>query len=137
MEPITTTAIISTIVGYLAKTLKDNKTFDDFTKDFTSATINWIRPVFLKDDNTANETLVKLTNNPESESKQKIVQSTLESELEDNPEVKKYLQEMYEVIKAKESKGEKIKLIKSKNVVIGNSTVQGNFVVGDNNQLNK
>src|SRR6218665_855273 len=131
MEPITTTAIISTIVGYLAKTLKDNKTFDDFTKDFTSATINWIRPVFLKDDNTANETLVKLTNNPESESKQKIVQSTLESELEDNPEVKKYLQEMYEVIKAKESKGEKIKLIKSKNVVIGNSTVQGNFVVGD------
>ena len=43
MEPIT----IAAIVGYLAKTLKDNKTFKDFTTDFTDATVRWIRPRFL------------------------------------------------------------------------------------------
>ncbi|UTA68064.1 hypothetical protein [Emticicia sp. 21SJ11W-3] len=133
MEPVT----ISLIVGYLAKKLNDNKTFQDFTSDFTSATINWIRPFFLNDDGKPKEALEKLKANPESESRQKMVQAILESEIEDNPESKKYLQEMYQVIKEKESKGEAIRIINSKNVVIGDNSIQGDFVVGDNNTTGK
>lgn len=137
MEPITTTVIISTIVGYLAKKLKDNKTFQDFTNDFTSATINWIRPIFLKDDGAPKEALEKLATNPESESKKKTIEGILEGELEDNPNAKAHLQEIYDLIKAKESKGESISIVNSKNVVVGNNIVQGNFIVGDNNNSGK
>ncbi|WP_259015058.1 hypothetical protein [Emticicia fluvialis] len=133
MEPVTTTALVATIVGYLAKTLKENKSFQDFTKDFTGATINWIRPLFLKDDGTPNETLEKLAANPESEPRQKMIQASLETELEENPDAKDYLEEMYHVIKEKESKGEAIKIVNSKNVVTGNvNTGGGAFSVGDN-----
>ncbi len=96
MEPITTTAIISSIVGYLAKNLKDNKTFQDFTKDFTSATIHWLRSLLLKDDDTPKEALAKLATNPESDSKRKTIEGILGSELEDHPEVKAHLEEMYQ-----------------------------------------
>lgn len=133
MEPIT----ISLIVGYLAKKLKDNKTFQDFTSDFTSATVNWIRPLFLKDDGTPKEALEKLAANPESESRQKMIQASLEAELEENPKAKEYLQEMYRVIKEKEFKGEAIKITNSKNVLIGDNSVQGDFIVGDNNTTAK
>ncbi|PLK46280.1 hypothetical protein [Emticicia sp. TH156] len=137
MEPVTTTAFIATIVGYLAKTLKENKSFQDFTKDFTGATINWIRPLFLKDDETPKEALEKLAANPESEPRQKMIQASLETELEENPDAKEYLEEMYRVIKEKESGGEAIRIINSKNVVIGDSSVQGNFIVGDSNTIGK
>ena len=136
MESITTTAIISTIVGYLAKKLKDNQTFQDFTKDFTSATINWIRPLFLVEDKPK-EVLEKLTINPESEIKQKMAQTVLESELEDNPKAKEYLQEIFDKIKEKQSKGEKISISHSKNVVIGDVTAGHDFILGDNNQTGK
>jgi len=120
MEPITT----SLIVAYLAKKLKDNKTFQDFASDFTSATFNWIRPLFLKDDGEPKEVLEKLKANPESESRQKMVQAILESEMEDNPQAKDYLEEMYQVIKAKESKDAKIsaEVINSVQTIVGNVT---------------
>ena len=131
MEPITTTAIISTIVGYLAKTIKENKTFDDFTKDFTSATINWIRPLFIRDDKP-NEVLEKLTTNPESETKQKMAQTVLESELEDNPKAKDFLQEMYEKLT-----GEKATTNTTNSNSSGINTGTLIQVAGDSNQVNK
>ena len=99
MEPITTTAIISSIVGYLAKTFQDNKTFQDFTKDFTSATVHWIRPLLLQDDDTPKEALAKLATSPESAARRKAVEGLLEGELEDHPDVKVHLEEMYQKLK--------------------------------------
>lgn len=97
MEPIITTAIISSIVTYLAKNLKDNKTLQDFSKDFTSATIHWLRSLLLKDDDTPKEALAKIATNPESDSKRKMLESVFESELEDNPTVAEaHLKEIYE-----------------------------------------
>ena len=136
MEPITTTTIISTVVGYLAKTLKDNKTFDDFTKDFTSATINWIRPLFLEDDKPK-EVLEDLKIDPNEKLNTDAAENILAKALKKQESANKYLNEIYETIKAKETKGESIKIVNSKNIVIGNNTVQGDFIVGSNNQIGK
>ncbi|WP_421797695.1 hypothetical protein [Haliscomenobacter sp.] len=51
MEPITTTAMIGTIVGYLAKTIKDNKSVQDFFKDFTIASVQLLWHLFIKSVN--------------------------------------------------------------------------------------
>ncbi|MCY7358609.1 MAG: hypothetical protein LH609_14350, partial [Rudanella sp.] len=76
MELITLT---SAVVGYLTKTLKENKTFTDFTKDFTSATVNWIRPLFLKDDkeDQPKEVLEDLKKDLDSEPQQNLVAATI------------------------------------------------------------
>jgi hypothetical protein len=50
MEPVSTTTMIATVVGYLAKKLKDSKSVQDFFNDFTEASVKWIRPLFLKKD---------------------------------------------------------------------------------------
>lgn len=136
MEPITTTTIISTIVGYLAKTLKDNKTFDDFTKDFTSATINWIRPLFIEEEKPK-EVLVDLNTAPDDTLNTDAAENTLAKALKKEPNAKDYLQEIYETIKAKESKDQNIRIVNSKNIITGNVNVTGNFIVGDNNNTNK
>lgn len=137
MEPITTTAIISTVVGYLAKTLKDNKTFDDFTKDFGSATIKWIRPLFLVDE-TPKEVLADLKADPTDKLNTDAVENAIAKALKKDEKAKDYLQEMYDLIKVKEAKGESISIVNSKNVNTGNvNTGGGNFVLGDNNHVNK
>ncbi|HEY1055074.1 MAG TPA: hypothetical protein VGE24_08065 [Emticicia sp.] len=94
MEPITTTAIISTIVGYLAKNLKHNKTFDDFTKDFTSATINWIRPLFLRDEKPQ-EVLSDLQSDPEDKLNITAAEIALAKALKKDESAKAHLEEMY------------------------------------------
>jgi len=101
MEPITTTAAISTVVGYLAKTLKDNKSIQDFFKDFTDATVAWIRPVFLKNDETPKEVLAHLQQNPDSQPRQDAAKNALAIELENNPEAEQFLKEMSDVIEQK------------------------------------
>lgn len=50
MEPISTTAMIAAVAGYLAKKFQDNQSIHDFFNDFTGATVDWLRPIFLKDD---------------------------------------------------------------------------------------
>ena len=101
MEPVTTTAAIGTVVGYLAKTLKDNKSIQDFFKDFTDATVAWIRPVFLQDDETPKEVLANLQQNPDSQPRQEAVKNALAIELENNPQAEQFLKEMSEVIQEK------------------------------------
>ncbi|MET3129408.1 dTDP-4-amino-4,6-dideoxygalactose transaminase [Arcicella rosea] len=100
MEPITTTAIAS-IVTYLATKLKDNQSVKTFFDDFTEATVNWIRPIFLKEDGSEEKIIQKLKENPDSQAKQEAVKAAIASEIEDNPEAKKWLQEMAQIIATK------------------------------------
>ncbi len=101
MEPITTATAVASVVGYLAKTLKDNQSITDFLGDFTEATINWIKPVFIKEDGTEEKVVQKLKENPESEIKQNAVKTAIESEIEDNPEAEKWIKEMAQIIAQK------------------------------------
>lgn len=137
MEPLTTTAMIGTIVGYLAKTLKENKSVKDFFNDFTDGTVNWIRPLFLKDENQYEKIIEDLMKKPDSLIKQQQVETAIASHLEDNSADEVHLKAMCEKLQEMAKTDKSImNIINSKNVVTGSIISSGNVIVGDNNTTN-
>lgn len=133
MEPITTTAMISTVVGYLAKKLKDTKSVQDFFKDFTDATVQWVRPLFLKDENRNEKIIEDLLKNPESDNKKGQVAMAIASHLEDNPNHEIHLQAMYDTLLKKVGNGDSINITNSTNVNTGTIHAGGSVTFGNNN----
>lgn len=131
MEP--TTAMIGTLVVYLAKKVKDNKSVKDFFNDFTDATVNWIRPLFLKDDDKHEKIIEDLIKNPDSELKQKLIEAAIASHLEDNPGDEKHLKAMFEQLEQKATTDKSINIVNSKNIVTGTIHAGGSVITGDNN----
>ena len=105
MEPVSTTVAISTVVGYLTKTLKENKTVSEFIADFTSATVNWIRPIFLKEDDTPKDVLADLKADPESKYNATAAENAIAKAADGKPEVEEELRKMYAEIQQKADKG--------------------------------
>lgn len=136
MEPITTTAMIGTVVGYLAKKLKDNKSIQDFFEDFTGATVEWIRPVFLTDERKPKEVLDDLAADPSDKLNTDAVENAIAKALKKNPSAEDSLKTMFETIKSKETKGESISIVNSKNVVTGTIKAGGNVHIGDQTTTN-
>jgi len=135
MPAVPTSAMIGAIVTFLGNKLAKNESVNSFFDDFSEATVNWIKPLFIKDDDTPTRSLEKFSTNPNSESKQALLKATLESELEDNPEAEQYIREIYEKISQSEE-GAKIinNISNSKNVNTGNvNTGGGDFHLGDGN----
>ncbi len=46
MEPLSTSVILASIVGYLAKSLNEDKSIKTFFSDFSEATVKWIGILF-------------------------------------------------------------------------------------------
>ncbi|MPR35545.1 hypothetical protein [Salmonirosea aquatica] len=133
MEPITTTAMISAVVTYLAKKLKDNESVQDFFSDFTEATVNWIKPIFITEDKKPKEIIEDLKADPADELNTGAVENALAKALKRNPEAEADLKAMYDSLQAKASRGESIRIMHSKNVNTGNvNTGGGDFRQGDN-----
>ena len=136
MEPITPSAMIGTVVGYLAKKLKDNASIQEFFSDFTSATVDWVKPLFLKDDGQPKEMLQQLQSKPDSEARQNVVKSTLEAALEDNATLEEKLKDLHKAVVEKSglvSSG----ISNSGNMVNGPIHSGGTVIVGNNNNVNK
>jgi len=132
MEPLTTSAMITSIVAYLGGRLSKDKSINNFISEFSEATVNWIKPLFLKEDSTEKEIIKNLKEKPDSEARKGAVESAIKVGLEDTPEAKDYLKEIFEKISNKE--GGKIvnNITNSKNVNTGNvNTGGGDFRIGD------
>lgn len=97
--------MIGAVVGYLSKKLKDNQSVNDFLANFTSATVDWIRPLFLKPDNKYEKILEDLAKNPDSPVKQDVVKTAIASHLEDTPADAEQLKAMYEELLAQVGPG--------------------------------
>ncbi len=102
MPAVSTSVMIGAIVTYLGNKLAKNESVNSFFDDFSEATVNWIKPLFIKEDDTPTRSLEKLSTNPNSASKQNLLKATLESELEDNPDAEEYIREIYEKISQSE-----------------------------------
>lgn len=130
MEPLTTSAMIGGIVAYLGGKLSKDKSISTFISEFSDATINWIKPLFLKDDGSEKEAIQKLKEKPESEARQNAVKSLFEMELEDNPEnAEGFIKEMFAQITKKDKeilkKINKIKVKGNDNITIVDSKFSG------------
>lgn len=99
MEPVTTSAMIGTVVGYLAKKFKENKAVKDFFNDFTEATVNWIRPLFLKEDDQPKELIEDLKTDPDDKLNTDAVENAIAKALKKEPNLEQHLKAMYEAIK--------------------------------------
>jgi hypothetical protein len=137
MEPIKTTVMISTIVGYLAKKLKDNKSIHDFLGDFTEATVKWIRPIFLTDEEKPKEVLEDLSSDPSEKINADAAEIAIAKALKKDPDAEAILKTMFDTIKSKESAGETIHIVNSKNVVTGTIKAGGNVTIGDTTTYNQ
>lgn len=133
MEISTTTEMIGGIVSYLGKYFSKDRSINNFISDFSEATINWIKPLFLKEDESEKDIIKKLKEKPESKARQKAVESVIEIELEDNPKAEEYIKEIFEKVSKAEKEATTIK--NSKNVLNGSvNTNGGDFRLGDNFQ---
>ena len=137
MEPVSTDVAISTVVGYLAKTLKENKTVSEFIADFTSATVNWIRPIFLKEDDTPKDVLADLKADPESKYNATAAENAIAKAADGKPEVEEELRKMYAEIQHKRENGQQVSVHveNSQRVNTGNQSVGGDLTqsFGDTN----
>lgn len=133
MEPISTMA--GTVVGYLASILKKNKSFHDFTQDFSSAVVEWIRPLFLRDDNTPKDVLLDLQKKPDIQS---IAKAIIEANIQENKDSIGLLKQMVSEIEKKEGINSKadITIIGSSKFVVG-SKIDGDVYFGDNQNQQK
>lgn len=102
MEPISTNVMISSVVSHLSKTLKENKSLKDFFSDFTDATVDWIRPLFLIDDEIPKEQIQDLHLDPNNKLNLDAIENILAKELHKNPDSLPLLQEMYSKVMEKE-----------------------------------
>lgn len=135
MEPVTTTAMIGTVVGYLAKTLKENKSVEDFFNDFTEATVGWIRPLFLKDDEPK-EIVADLKADPDDKLNRDAVENAIAKAVRKNSDLEQHLKAIYEQLQTQATTDKSINIINSKNVVTGKIKAGGIVTIGDNNTTN-
>jgi len=133
MEPLTTSTMIASIAAYLGGRLSKDKSIDNFISEFSEATVNWIKPLFLKEDDTEKEIIKNLKDKPASEARKAAVESAIKVGLEDTPEAKDYIKEIFEKISITEEGGKIVNnIINSKNVNTGNvNTGSGDFWIGD------
>lgn len=120
MEPITTTALISTAIGYLSKSLLSNKPFKDFTNEFSQAAIDWIKPIFLKEDNTSKEVLSDLEKSPEDNINIQAAEIALAKEIRNNP---KHLENLKLLISEIEEKDKEFVQKSNSQTILGNNNV--------------
>lgn len=136
---VVTTAMITGIVGYLAKTLQENKSIKDFFNSFTDATVKTIRPIFIIDDDfeKPKEEIEDLKSNPEDKDFTDAVENKIKVALKKDPTLEDAIKAMYEELQTKVAKGEAISIANSKNIVVNsNLKAKGNIIIGDNNNVN-
>ncbi|MFK7797005.1 MAG: hypothetical protein AB8E82_06095, partial [Aureispira sp.] len=96
MEP--TSVMITAIVAYIGRKLSKEQAVQHFFSELTTETVQWVKPLFLKEDGTANDALKKLQEKPDSSARKKAVEAILEEELEEHPETAPYIKELFEKI---------------------------------------
>ncbi|MGB1204152.1 MAG: hypothetical protein ACPG5B_00830 [Chitinophagales bacterium] len=99
---VATGAMIGAVVTYLAKKLKDNKSVNDFFSDFTGATVDWLRPVFLTDDDEVKEVVRDLAAEPNDELNINDTKNKIAKTIKRNPNLETSLKALYDEIVKKE-----------------------------------
>ena len=118
---IETIALAGTVVGYLAKKLKENNDVKDFFSDFTSATVDWIRPVFLTDENEPSEIVKELSSDPEEKLYQESAKIAIAKQIKQHPEYGELLEQLVKEITEKNG-----------DIASGYTVNQTHFGQGDN-----
>lgn len=120
--------LIEKATAYVLGALLQNEEFKKFPQDFISASVEWVRSRFLKDDP---KTEAKLSSDKSLDYKQAVVESKLEDLLE-NPQ---FQQELESQLAEYERHAAAVQhIVQQKNVLQNSSlTAGGNIEIGDRN----
>ena len=133
----TITATSAAIATYLATKLKENKSITDFFNNFTEASVNWIKPIFLKSDGTEKKAIENLIAKPDDKNAQQAIQTLIEAKAEDDPNGEAILKEMVLKITAITgisplTKTNTISIIGNNNITLQDIITSGGFHIGGN-----
>ena len=118
--------VIATTIGYLVSSIKNSKGGQQAADEVSSSIWNWIRPIFLKDD----EPLEDLKKEPDNPVNQQDVGTKIQKYLSKNPEAVSSLEALLEKL---EKAGEKPASVSIKQTHYG----KGDNVGGDKNVYKK
>lgn len=135
MDSASSAAMAKTIANYLAGKIKKSKALDSFFEEFTEASINWIRPIFLKEDVTPKEVLQNLMDEPEDDLNLSDVSNAIQRKLRKNPDSRQLVQDIYNVIKAKEGEQKSINISGGNNALGNINATKSNIIIGNNNEI--
>ena len=134
MDPLTTSAMISGVVTYLAKRIGEGEATKKILDRFGAATLDWLKPIFLKEDETDSELVTGLRDKPDSPARRSALASRLAVAAEDAPAAASvHLQAMLDAIAGTDD-GARIvnNITNSSHVITGNvDTGGGDFRQGD------
>lgn len=124
--PIITTAAITLLVSKLAEKGLE-KAFDTTVEKLSEDALAWIKKIFITDGAPRQE-IIDLQSKSYSPARRNAVSTILERDIEDNPDNKQYLEEIFEKLSRTE-----ISVVNSKNINTGNINSQkGDIRIGDN-----
>jgi hypothetical protein len=127
--------LLASVVGYLAKKLEEDKSVKSFFSEFTEATVAWLRPIFLVDEETPKEAINDLGKAPSEKLNQDAVAISIAKALKADPALEGNLKAVYDALQEKKESGESITISNSSNVNTGNIQAGGNVIVGKDNQI--
>src|SRR5690606_41412351 len=90
--PLLTATTLAILYPFLIELGKKGieKVVDTSTEKLTEGSISWIKSLFFKDDKPKNA-LKELIENPDNDEKQNAIKALIENSIEDNTEVKNYI----------------------------------------------
>ena len=94
MESLTPAGAAAQVVKKLVDHLKANPSVKAFFDDFTAATVDWIRPVFLKDGDEPTPVAAQLAAAPEDELNQTDAQTAIQRKVRELPDGEQRLAEL-------------------------------------------
>jgi hypothetical protein len=89
--------LIASAVGYLVSSIKNNKTGQQAGEEISTAIWEWVRPIFLKDD----EPLTDLQSDPDNPDNQTEVSLKIKKHLKKNPDAQTTLETIVKELKDK------------------------------------
>ena len=105
---MTNLQIASTVVELIGKASKQPNELGKFITDFTNATVKWIRPLFLKDDDIEDEDYKSFKDNPSDSDTKDILTAKIKKELNQNSQMKSDLLDLLKKISNDKSEASKI-----------------------------
>lgn len=128
-----TKTLISTVIGYMTKSLKTSNSFKKFTEDFSAATINWIRPIFLEEDNSQKEVLTDLLQQPNDVLNIQAAENAIAKAIRNEPKLKENLKSM---VRAIEGKTKRITKKTNTQTISGNKNINIQDISGSTLSIN-
>lgn len=93
--------MIKPVVAHLAAKFKENKSVQAFFSDFTAAAVQWLRPIFLIDDDKPQKAIAGLIKDPTDKDYINAVESDIKIAVKENPDLAAQLQTLYDELQTK------------------------------------